>query len=92
MCSSDLLNQPEWCFHGSTQLADGHQGLLVDPGAVSKLVGERWAVELATKAIAAGLKPAQQRMNKPLNVAGVGTGINSAEWEVKIPVAVANEQ
>ena len=81
----------ELCYHGATQLSDGRQGLLVDPGAWSNLVGETWARNMAKKALAAGHKPKEQRMDKPLNVAGVGTGTNSAEWEVNIPIAVGND-
>jgi hypothetical protein len=78
----------EFCYHGNTRLADGRQGLLVDPGAWSNLVGETWAVEMARKALNAGHRPGQVKLDIPLDVAGVGKGTNSAEWEVHIPIAI----
>jgi len=78
------------CFHGSTNLPDGRQGLLVDPGAWSNLAGELWMQGMARKAIEAGLHVSETRMPKPLEVAGVGTGSNEAAWEIQVPIAVAD--
>ena len=78
----------EFCYHGNTRLSDGRHGLLVDPGAWSNLVGESWAIEMAKKALNSGLKPTQVKLDHPLNVAGVGNGTNSAEWEVHLPIAI----
>jgi hypothetical protein len=39
----------ETCYHGNTRLADGRQGLLVDPGAWSNLAGEQWVQDMAKK-------------------------------------------
>ena len=55
------------------------------------LVGEDWAVDVAKKAMASGHKPDQRRLDRPMNVKGVGTGKNSATWEVTIPIAVADD-
>ena len=82
----------EQCFHGMTNLPDGRQGLLVDPGAWSNLAGEVWTQTMAKKAINAGLKVSESRMAKPLNVAGVGTGSNQAEWEIQVPIAVCDSE
>ena len=78
----------EFCYHGNTRLPDGRHGLLVDPGAWSNLVGDSWAIEMAKKAMDSGFKPSQAKLDQPLNVAGVGNGINSAEWEVRLPIAI----
>jgi hypothetical protein len=80
----------EKCYHGLTNLSDGRQGLLVDPGAWSNLAGESWVIKMARKAVDSGYKVAETRMVQPLNVAGVGTGSNSAEWEVQLPIAVCD--
>ena len=45
---------------------------------------------MARKAIEAGLKVSETRMPKPLNVAGVGTGSNQADWEIQVPIAVGD--
>jgi len=47
---------------------------------------------MARKAINSGYKVAEARMSQPLNVAGVGTGSNSAEWEVQLPIAVCDSE
>ena len=60
----------------------------MDPGAWSNLVGETWAIEMAKKAIESGHRPNQAKLETPLNVAGVGNGTNSAEWEVHLPIAI----
>jgi hypothetical protein len=43
---------------------------------------------MAAKAISAGHHPKQVKMPRPLNVAGVGTGMNQAEWEIRLPIAL----
>ena len=80
----------ELCFHGNTGLADGRQGLLIDPGAWSNLAGEIWIQKMARKALDAGLKVGQNKLDKPLNVAGVGNGTNNAQWETQVPIALNN--
>ena len=55
------------------------------------LVGETWALQMAQKAIDAGLQPEEKRLDRPINVKGVGTGQNSAVWELTIPIAVDGE-
>jgi len=82
----------EHCYHGSTKLPDGRQGLLVDPGAWSNLAGEVWMQNMARKAIEAGLKVSESRMSHPLNVGGVGKGTNTADWEIQVPIAVADTE
>ena len=84
--------QEEKCYHGSTNLPDGRQGLLVDPGAWSNLAGETWILKMARKAVESGLKVSETRMAQPLKVAGVGTGSNSAEWEIQVPIAVCDSE
>jgi hypothetical protein len=76
------------CYHGNTKLADGRQGLLVDPGAWSNLAGENWTQDMSKKAMSAGHNVAQGRLSKPMTVAGVGRDTDRAEWEVHMPIAL----
>ena len=39
-------------------------------------------------AVAAGHKPVQKKMEKPLVIQGVGNGVQQCEWEVTVPIAV----
>ena len=80
-------------YHASTtRLTDGRHGLLIDPGAWSNLVGEKWAREVAVKAKNNGHQPSQKKMTQPFTVQGVGTGTNDAKWEVNLPIAVSDEE
>ena len=77
--------QEEKCYHGlMTNLPDGRQGLLVDPGAWSNFAGETWILKMARKAVDVGLKVSETRMAQPLKLAGVGAGSNSAEREIQV--------
>jgi hypothetical protein len=46
---------------------------------------------MAKKAMNSGLKPNQVKLDHPLNVAGVGNGTNSAEWEVHLPISIDSQ-
>ena len=86
-----LTGEEEGIYHASTRLLDGRHGLLVDPGAWSNLVGERWAQEVAAKAMSSGHTPSQKKMNQPFTVQGVGKGTNEAKWEVHLPIAINDD-
>ena len=43
---------------------------------------------LAARAMPAGYRPTQQKMDKPLTIQGVGNGFQTCEWEATIPIAV----
>ena len=80
--------QPAGYYHQSTALNGGRMGILVDPGAWTNLAGEKWAKRMSEIAMGSGHKPEQFRMNVPLHVQGVGSGFQSCDWRVKIPIAV----
>ena len=85
------LGNVQAMYHMSTRLTDGRHGLLIDPGAWSNLVGERWVTEVAYKAQSNGYKPKQNKMEHPFEVQGVGTGTNEAKWEAQLPIAVSDD-
>ena len=68
--------------------ADGQLSIIVDPGAWTNLAGAAWTRKAAQKALEAGHKPSQERMQQPLNVQGVGNGHQTATWSTKMPIAV----
>ena len=68
---------------------DGRHSLLIDPGAWSNLVGEKSAIEMDLKAITAGHLSTEEKLTRPFKAKGIGLGTNTAEWEVTIPIAVA---
>ena len=74
-------------YHAATQLT-GKCSVIVDSGAWTNLIGEKLARELAKKAIAAGMRPKQTKMDNPLSIQGVGNGSQKCDWEMHCPIAV----
>ena len=77
-------------YHTSTQVP-GKCSVIVDSGAWTNLIGEKLARQLAKKAIAAGMRPQQNKMQQPLSVQGVGNGSQQCNWELHCPIAVTQE-
>ena len=77
-------------FHASTALRSGKLSFIVDPGAWTSLVGKTLAREMTKRAVAAGHKPQQSRLAKPLTVAGVGSVEQYCNFKMTLPVAVPN--
>ena len=51
-------------------------------------MGGKLARKMAQAAVDAGFKPTQHKMSRPLVLQGVGNGTQSAEWEIRLPIAV----
>ena len=75
-------------FHINTRLRDGRPSIIVDPGSVGNLCGDKWAKEVATFAAKHGKKPAYQKREKPLKVSGVGNGSQDCHYDCTLPVAL----
>ena len=75
-------------YHIQTQLADGRPSILVDPGSVGNLCGDRWAEKVAKTARQAGLRPSYERRQVPLTVSGVGNGSQSCKYDCALPVSL----
>jgi len=74
----------------STRLADGRPVLIVDPGSVGNLAGDKWAKEVAVYAHKAGLHPTFQTRDTPLRVSGVGKESEVCLHDVALPVTFRN--
>jgi hypothetical protein len=74
-------------FHTETRLADGRPSILIDPGSVGNLGGDRWARIVAKCALEHGRKPTQVKRDRPLNVSGVGNGSQACTHNCLLPVA-----
>ena len=70
--SNDPSSSAAVAYHSRVRLSDGRPGLLVDPGSFGNLVGEQW---LAEAAAAVRQEPTMQRRAQPLQVGGVGKGL-----------------
>ncbi|CAE8605145.1 unnamed protein product [Polarella glacialis] len=77
-------------LHSATRLADGRMSIVVDPGAWTNLAGARFSRMQAQRAVAAGHTPSQSPMTRPLQIQGVGNGVQSAKWQTELPIAVPN--
>ena len=71
-----------------TRLPDGRPSLLVDPGSVGNLCGDKWAKEVAIAASKSGHTPTYERRPRPLQVSGVGHGSQSCKYDCKLPVGL----
>ena len=78
-------------YHSETRLPDGRPSLLIDPGSVANLCGDRWAQECAKMAIQHGLAPSQNKRARPLSVMGVGNGNQTRTQDCTLPIAMSRE-
>ena len=83
--SGDELSE---IYHSGTRLPDGRPVLLIDPGSVGNLGGDRWARECAQVAIAHGRNPSQARRPRPLSVMGVGNGNQTCTHNCTLPIGL----
>ena len=74
-----------------TELPDGRLSIIVDPGAWTNLAGGNWIRNMKDRALKNGRKHAQTQLQKPLEVQGVGQGIQKAIWNVHMPIAVKDQ-
>ena len=61
--------------------------MLIDPGSVGCLCGDRTAKTIAKAAAAAGYKPKYEKRERPLQVSGVGHGAQQAPYDCHLPMA-----
>ena len=78
-------------YHSETRWPDGRPSLLIGPGSVANLCGDKWAQECAKMALQHGLKPSQNKRTKPLSVMGVGNGIQTCTHGYTLPIAMSRE-
>ena len=79
-------------FHSQTRLPDGRPSVIIDPGSVQNLCGDKWAKLVAMAAARAGAKPTHQKRVKPLDVSGVGNGSQACHFDCSLPVAFRSER
>ena len=69
-------------------MPDGRPVLLIDPGSVGNLSGDRWARECAQVAIQNGKAPSEARRPRPLSVMGVGNGNQTCTHNCTLPIGL----
>ena len=55
-----------------TRLEDWRPSIIIDPGSVGNLCGDRWAKEIAMLAMSNGRNPVHRKRERALQVSGVG--------------------
>lgn len=75
-------------YISNTELADGRQALLVDPGSWNNLAGAPWCRRTAVLAGRNGLKATQTRRERPLQVSGVGKDAQTCTHDCGLPIAL----
>ena len=73
-------------YHAVAKLASNQPALLIDPGSVQNLCGDKWAKEVARRAKRNGRTPSFDRRKKPLEVNGVGQGSQHCHYDVNLPI------
>eukprot|EP00974_Lingulodinium_polyedra_P052858 5081465-Lingulodinium_polyedra.AAC.1 len=72
----------------NTRLADGRPSIIIDPGSVGNLCGNKWAKEVATAARKNGRRPSYMRRPRPSSVSGMGSGSQECHYDCTLPVAM----
>ena len=82
-------------FISNTELSDGRQALLVDPGSTGNLSGTPWVCRTAALACKSPLRPdgtrvqpRQYQRERPLSVSGVGKQAQQCTHDCEIPIAM----
>ena len=83
--------EAEPVFHAATQLPAGRLSVIVDSGAWTNLIGANLARSLAKKAVENRHQPRQDKLSNPIQIQGVGNGVQACEWQMTCPVAVPTE-
>ena len=92
---SYLTTEGDWeslVYHVRTQLPDGRIALLIDPGSVGNLSGDRWAKSVAQAAARNGRVPKYEKRDRPLQVSGVGKGAQTAPYDCMLPIALQSAE
>ena len=75
-------------FHIQTRLPDGRPSIIIDPGSVGNLCGDKWASEVARCGVRNGMTPKHDKRPNPLKVSGVGNGTQDCHYDCTLPVAL----
>ena len=79
-------------YHIQTRLPDGRPSLIVDPGSVGNLCGDKWAKEVAIAANRNGHNPSYQQRARPLQVSGVGSGSQKCNYDCRLPIGLRHSK
>ena len=66
--------------------------MIVDPGSVGNLCGDRWAAAVARTGAQAGERPEYKKRQRPLDVSGVGNGSQACHYDCTLPVRLRGEE
>ena len=76
-------------YHVKTRLSSGNrEGLLIDPGALLNLCGDKWASRQQAIAAQHGRHVVWQTLQNPIRVEGVGKGGQSCAGEAIVPICL----
>ena len=83
-----ITTSSQQTYISNTELSDGRQALLIDPGSWGNLTGTPWARRTAMLASRHGLRAKQTLRERPLNVSGVGRGAQTCTHDCDLPIAL----
>ena len=88
--SSAESSQASTIYLTKTELSDGRQALLIDPGSWGNLAGDKWVKRTAQIAMQQNKQPKQEKRAETLRVQGVGHGSQECSHDVALPIALKN--
>jgi hypothetical protein len=74
-------------FRTETKLETGEPVLMIDPGSIGNLAGDRWSLYVSAHALHSGRTTEQTQRPRPLQVCGVGHGSQTCDFDRSLPVA-----
>ena len=83
----------ESAYLAAVRLASGAgAALLVDTGSPSNICGSEWSREMAAESAKAGYAPEYAERERPMRCSGVGTGSQTAEWNVRHRICLGDDR
>ena len=89
---SSYMERGSRVYHVQTRLPDGRIAIIVDPGSVGNLGGDKWCKDVAVSGARAGKKPTYKKRPKPLSVSGVGHGSQQCNYDCHLPIALRHDR
>ena len=86
--NGDLADSLKRLTYHATAMIRDRVSAIVDPGAWMTVMGTNVARSLCQASVAAGHTPTQQPISPPIQIAGVGNGVNTCSYRYRGPVAL----
>ena len=83
---NQIIESANGVYHLRARLNDGREALLIDPGAVSNLAGDRWIKRVGKLAQDKGYSIHFSALNNNIMIEGVGKGAQTCSQKCALPM------